>query len=104
MRLIQDISSVSLSRKKKELLQTLTKHPKRKVEESSGKRAIEKSLTITLKIKIKTIKTRKMEIKTKVGISVGVETKTSTNRTKTVIIPNSPEETRKKVEIKRRMK
>jgi hypothetical protein len=76
---------------------------RRKVEESSEKRAKENKSYITTLIKIKTIKTRKMEIKIKMGNSVGVETKTST-KTRTVIIPNSRKETRKKVEIKRRMR
>lgn len=104
MRLIQDINSVSLNQKRKELLQTPTKMLlRRKVEESSEKRAKENKSYITTLIKIKTIKTRKMEIKIKMGNSVGVETKTST-KTRTVIIPNSRKETRKKVEIKRRMR
>ena len=77
---------------------------RKKVEESSEKRAKENKSYITTLIKIKTIKTRKMEIKIKMGNSVGVETKTSTNRKGTVKMPNCPEETRKKVGIKTKMR
>lgn len=55
-------------------------------------------------IKIITIKIRRTEIPIKGENSVGVETKTSTNRRGTVKMPNCPEETRKKVEIKTKMR
>lgn len=77
--------------------------------EISAKRAEEKvqkyttNLMMTM-IKIITIKIRRTEIAIKRENSVGVETKTSTNRIGTVKMPNCPEETRKKVEIKIKMR
>lgn len=43
--------------------------------------------------------TKRKRMETTKGNSVGVETETSTSRTRTVKMPNGPEETRKKVEI-----
>jgi hypothetical protein len=87
-----------------ELLQTPTKITRRKkVVETTAKRAEEKALRYTTNlmmtmIKIITIKRRKKEIPIKGENSVGVETtKTSTNRRGTVKMPNCPEESRKKV-------
>jgi len=79
------------------------------VVETTAKRAEEKARKYTTNlmmtmIKIITIKTRRKEIPVKGENSVGVETKTSTNRKGTVKMPNCPEETRKKVGIKTKMR
>ena len=100
--LIQDISSASLSQKRKEQLQAPTKAPLRKKAEATDEIREEKAerhtiISVKMTKTIPMIKTKRMEI-TK-GNSVGVETETSTSRTRTVKMPNGPEETRKKVEI-----